>query len=111
MCEVLGNEPNEEDMPMERSDLSQETQMIFNLYDILPERWEGFSGQYLGKELYLLPVLFEEFDYDSYLRKYAWSIIPIIDNFVAQDVAQKIKQKSKQGKVSGGNNSRITGNT
>ena len=105
MCEMLGSEPDPNEMPIERSDLTEETQMVLNIYDLLPAKWEGFSGQYLGKDLMLLPVLFDEFDTIKYIRKYAWNIIPVIDSFVAQDIAQKMKRKSK-GDASGvGNNS------
>ncbi len=104
MCDMLGNEPLEEQIPIDREDLYLETQMVFNLYDKLQAQWEGFSGHYLGKNLTLLPILFEEYEIENDIRKYAWDIIPIIDNFVAQDIADKIKSKTK-GAPSGGSNS------
>jgi len=95
MCEALGSEPLEEEIPIDREDLSIETQLVLYIYDKLPSKWEGFSGQYMGKELGLLPVLCEEFEIEKSIRKYAWDIIPIIDSFVAEDIAKKIKSKSK----------------
>lgn len=92
---MLGNEPLEEEIPIDRYDLYIETQLVFDMYDKLQSRWEGFSGQYLGKDLTLLPVLFEEFKVEKYIRMYAWDIIPVIDNFIAQDVAEQIKFKTK----------------
>ena len=92
---MFGNEPVEEEIPIEREDLSLETQIVFDLYDKLPDKWEGFSGQYLGKDLTLLPTLFNEYEIDNSMKKYAWNIIPLIDSFVAQDVAEKIKRKTK----------------
>jgi hypothetical protein len=92
---MLGSKPIPEEMPTQREDLCEETQIVFHLYDKLSPKWEGFSGQYLGKELNLLPVLFKEYDTESYIRKYAWDIIPIIDSFIADDIAKKIKSKSK----------------
>lgn len=92
---MLGNEPLEEEIPIDREDLMVETQMVFDLYDKLSARWEGMSGSYLGKDLILLPVLFNEFNIEDYIRKYAWHIIPIIDSYVAEDVAEKIKRKTK----------------
>lgn len=96
MCKMMNSEPLEEEMPMERGDLRIETQMVLNLYDKLPAKWEGMSGTYLGKDLMLLPILCTEFDIDEYIRKYAWNIIPIIDSYVAQDIAEKIKRKTKE---------------
>lgn len=105
MCEMLGSEPIDEEIPIQRYDLTEETQAVFNLYDKLPSNWEGFSGNYMGKDLVLLPVLFKEYEVEKYLRRYAWDIIPIIDNYVAEDVAKKIKSKSKGAPPVGGNNS------
>jgi len=96
---MLNSEPVEEEIPIDRDDLALETQMVFDLYDKLPDKWEGFSGQYLGKDLMLLPTLFSEYGIDNSIKKYAWSIIPLIDSFVAQDVAEKIKRKTKTAGV------------
>ena len=101
MCQMLGTEPNPEEIPYSREDLLLDTQQVFELYDILPSRWEGFSGQYLGKELQLLPTLFETFKVDKPLQLYCWKIIPIIDSIVAEDIARQIKAKSKEVKTSG----------
>lgn len=98
---MLNTEPKEDEIPLERSDLALETEIVFDLYDKLPANWEGMSGQYLGKELILLPILFKEFKVEKSIRKYAWSIIPIIDNFMAKDIADKIKSKSKGAPTSG----------
>lgn len=101
MCKLLNTEPDPEQLPVEREDLALETQEVFHLYDKLQARWEGMSGQYLGKDLTLLPVLFEEFDIDRATRLYCWDIIPIIDMFIAEDVADKIKAATKKGAKSG----------
>ena len=95
MCEMMGTEPSEEDIPLDRNDLTLDTQLIFSIYDKLPARWEGFSGQYLGKDLGLLNILFDHYNLDKCERNYAWDIIPIIDSFVAEDIAKKMKSKTK----------------
>ena len=99
---MLGSEPIEEEIPVSRNDLALETQMVFDLYDKLPAKWEGFSGQYLGKDLVILPILFDEYKIDSSIRKYAWDIIPLIDRYISEDLAQKAKSKIK-GEMPGGN--------
>lgn len=95
MCEMLGNEPLEEEIPIDREDLMVETQMIFDIYDKLPAKWEGMSGTYVGKDLLLLPILFDEYDIEHYIKRYAWHIIPIIDSYVSEDIAEKVKRKTK----------------
>jgi len=93
----MGSEPVEEEIPYDREDLTLQTQWVFNLYDILPDRWDGGSGMYLGKDLNLLPTLFAEFNAEKADRFYAWKLIPIIDSFVAADVAAKIKARMPKG--------------
>lgn len=95
MCEMMESEPLEEEIPFEREDLTIDTQEVFNMYDKLPARWDGMSGTYLGKDLNLLPVLCVEYEVENYLRKYAWHIIPIIDSYVSEDIAEKTKRKTK----------------
>jgi hypothetical protein len=98
---MLGNKPDPDEIPYSREDLSVDTQQVFDLYDKLPAKWEGFSGHYLGKEMQLLPILFEAFDIDRPIQLYCWNIIPMIDNMIADDIAKKIKSKTKEVKTSG----------
>jgi hypothetical protein len=102
MCRLLKTEPLEEEIPVGREDLTLDTQFVFNLYDKLPAKWEGFGGTYLGKELILLPVLFKEFDIDKSIQLYCWDLIPFIDYYIAEDIAKKVKAKSKEEKLPGG---------
>lgn len=95
MCELLGTQPVESEIPISREDLNIDTQLVFSLYDKLQSNWEGMSGHYLGKDLSLLPVLLDHYKFDKTLINYVWDIIPIIDNIVANDIANKIKQRSK----------------
>lgn len=98
---MLGSEPDPDEIPYSRDDLLFDTQQVFELYDILPSKWEGFSGHYMGKELLLLPVLFETYKIEKPLQLYCWKLIPIVDNIIAEDVAKQIKAKSKEVKTSG----------
>lgn len=82
-------------MPVERSDLSYETQQVFRLYDYLKSEWDTMNGIYMGKDLTLFPYFCEELDFQPYLKKYALSLIPYIDNIVASEINRKMKQKRK----------------
>lgn len=91
----MGSEPLEEEIPVDRGSLTRDTQLVFMLYDKLQSKWEGMSGSYLGKDLSILPTLFDLYDIEDYEKKYCLDIIPIIDNYLAEDIADKIKQKTK----------------
>ena len=101
MCRILNTTPIPEEMPTERNDLADDTQFVFFIYDKLPSIWEGFSGQYMGKDLKLLPVLLDFYKVEHDLCIYAWEIIPIIDNIVAEEVSKKIRRKLDNGVKSG----------
>jgi len=50
MCEMLGSEPIESEMPVEISDFPEEVRQAFNIYSLLRDIWEGMSGSYMGKD-------------------------------------------------------------
>ena len=59
MCEQLGEEPVEENIPVEYDDLSVDVQQALATYNLLRDEWEGFNGLYLGKSLIGISEIFE----------------------------------------------------
>ena len=57
ICEQRGIEPDPENMPPEFSDYPHEVQVAFLIYSMLPDRWDGASGTYLGKDWSALGTL------------------------------------------------------
>jgi hypothetical protein len=62
MCEQLGTEPLDEEVPLEYQDFPEEIQEALQIFHILPDIWEGFGGNYLGKDYTLLPYLMQVFN-------------------------------------------------
>ena len=50
MCHQLGQEPDPDEMPPEISDFPLEIQEAFVIHAMLPDRWDGASGSYMGKD-------------------------------------------------------------
>jgi len=50
VCERLGKTPDFNKMPMDRVYFPFEVQLAFLIHELLPDRWEGMSGSYLGKD-------------------------------------------------------------
>ena len=50
MCEQLGTEPKEEEMPPEIGSFPLEIQEAFVVHSIMPDKWDGASGSYMGKD-------------------------------------------------------------
>lgn len=100
MCEQLGNEPLAEEIPMDLDDFPYQVQIAMQIYQILPDRWEGFSGTYLGKEYSIIPFLFDTFEVEC--RKDTLYYINVINNIIidmrAKEQQRKAKQNSRKGK-------------
>jgi hypothetical protein len=50
MCEMMGSEPKDEEIPIEFNDLPDVVQQALEIYGFLPDRWEGMSATFLGKD-------------------------------------------------------------
>jgi len=59
MCEQLGQEPDPAEMPPEVADFPLEIQEAFLIHAMLPDRWDGASGSYLGKDWSPLTALLD----------------------------------------------------
>lgn len=49
MCEALGNEPLEEEVPVEMDDFPDEVQEAIGIYYKLKDEWDTMNGVYMGK--------------------------------------------------------------
>jgi len=50
MCEQLGKDPDVDEMPPEVGDFPYEIQEAFLVHALLPDKWDGASGSYMGKD-------------------------------------------------------------
>ena len=50
MCEQMGWEPKEEEIPIDPASLPLESQQALVLLNALPDKWEGMNGVWLGKD-------------------------------------------------------------
>ena len=50
MCEQMGWEPKEEEIPIDHASLPLESQQALVLLNALPDKWEGMNGVWLGKD-------------------------------------------------------------
>ena len=59
MCHQLGQDPDPDEMPPEIGDFPLEIQEAFLIHAMLPDRWDGASGSYMGKDWSPLQDLLE----------------------------------------------------
>jgi hypothetical protein len=89
MCEMLGEEPAPENIPVAFEDFSPEVQECFSIYAILQDRWEGFNGLYLGKDLAGIQDIFDLYEIDRKDRLFTLNIIRLIDGIRAKNINNK----------------------
>lgn len=79
MCDMLGTEPLDEDIPVELDDFPDLIQRTLLVYSYLPDIWEGMSGTFMGKDISLLFQLFELFYISREEHNISLDIVGTID--------------------------------
>jgi hypothetical protein len=93
MCEALGNEPLESEIPVDFDDFPLEVQQAFNAYKMLRDEWDTMSGVYLGKSLIGIKDILEATEIDTSEHKLIVMLIRIIDNVRSEEINNKKKMQ------------------
>jgi hypothetical protein len=93
MCEQLGSEPVEEEIPVEFDDFPLELQQAFIVYRMLQDQWEGMNGLYLGKSLTGIHEIFFACEIEPADYKYILILVRIIDQVRQEQVNSKTTKK------------------
>ena len=101
MCDQMGWEPKEEEMPLDPSELSIEVQQALLLLNALPDIWEGMSGSWLGKNYNGLSTILDIYEIED--RKTVFELLKHAETQLAKFYEEKRKQqesiqKAKRGK-------------
>jgi hypothetical protein len=99
MCEQLGTEPDESELPVEIEDFYPEVQLLLSIYGILRDEWEYVGGNYLGKNLNGILDLFDVYEIEAEDKRLYLQIIHILDNVRIEEIRQKQKQQEKPAKT------------
>jgi hypothetical protein len=98
MCEQLGTEPIEEEIPLEIDDFPSLVQNCFIVYQYLTDNWDTMGGNYLGKDYSIVFSLFDVYDVEKSERLLALEFLQRMDSIRSKIVSDKIKQKTPQKK-------------
>jgi len=93
MCEALGSEPVESEIPVEFDDFPLEVQQAFSAYQMLRDEWDTMSGIYLGKSLIGVKDVLEATEVEPFEQKFIIRLIRIIDNVRSEEVNNKKKMQ------------------
>lgn len=93
MCEMMGYEPNDKEIPVEIGDFPPEVQTAFEVYQVLQDHWEGMSGTYMGKNLTGLGEILDVYEVEKSDRKLILELINLIDRERIIQYDKKRKQE------------------
>lgn len=89
MCEMLGEEPVEENIPIEFEDFPIEVQQAFSAYRMLRDEWDSINGVFLGKSLIGINDILEATEIDTEDRKFIIHLIRTIDSVRINEINSK----------------------
>ena len=95
ICKVTSTEPDPEKTPIDFSDLLEDTQLAMAIVLKLPDLW-SMEGSSLGKDLTLLPYLFELYEINNKL-----DMLDLVNLTIDESTRlanNKIRQQVKHGK-------------
>lgn len=95
LCETLGNEPLEEEIPVEFEDFPQLVQQSFNFYSMLRDNWDPMGGNYLGKDMSTIFEFFRLYDVEKEEQILHMTLIQHIDSARAKLISSKKPKTEK----------------
>ncbi len=97
MCELLGEQPDPDQIPVEFEDLPDVVQQALEIYSFLPDRWEGMSATFMGKDYTIVFELFNTYNIDdSSDKRLLLRIMSVIDSIRSKIIHEKHKQREKK---------------
>lgn len=88
ICEQLGTEPIESEIPVELDDFPNDIQQAFLVYYRLRDEWDGMSGNYMGKSFVGLVDMFDIFQISDQDKHTMLDWIVLIDAARAKSIEQ-----------------------
>lgn len=97
MCELLEQEPDPDQIPVEFDDLPDMIQQTLEIYSFLPDRWEGMSATFMGKDYSIVFELLNTYDIESSSdKRLLLRFMSIVDSIRSKLIQDKHKQREKK---------------
>ena len=94
MCDQLGSEPIESEIPMDFSDLVLEVQEAFQIYNSLQDCWDYMGGNYIGKNFNYIEIIFKMYGVEPEMHKTYMELLLEIDRTRSKQILDS-KPKDK----------------
>ena len=79
MCEALGTEPEDSEIPVELEDFPVEVQTAVTVYYKLKDDWDTMNGVYMGKSYAGLQDILDIFEIEKADRKDLLELLTVMD--------------------------------
>lgn len=86
MCEALGSEPIDSEIPVEYDDFPLEVQEAIRIYNNLQDNWDYMGGNYIGKNLNGFKDILSIFEVDPQDYRAVYELIMRIDRIRAKSI-------------------------
>jgi hypothetical protein len=93
MCEMLGSEPVESEIPVDFDDFPVEVQQAFAVYRMLRDEWDTMGGNYLGKSLIGVKDVLEATEVEPDEQKFIIMLIRMIDEVRSNEINRLKSEK------------------
>lgn len=93
MCEMLGEPPVEDNIPVEYDDFPVEVQQALSVYRMLRDEWDPMAGVYLGKSFVGIHDSLDAAEIDAEDRKHTISLVRLIDEVRSKLIIAKQTQQ------------------
>ncbi len=93
MCEMLGSEPLDSEMPIEYEDLLVEVQEALTIYHALQDNWDSMNGVYIGKNFVGLLDILTLYEVED--KKSMFSLLRKLDEARHKAIRAKIPKPTK----------------
>lgn len=98
MCEAMGTEPIEDQIPPSFEDFPDLVQVAFKIYYMLRDIWDPMGGNYLGKDTTVLFEFFRLYELEHNEQLLLLSFIQQMDSIRQELISEKLKQKEASGR-------------
>lgn len=99
MCEQMGWEPNEDEIPKDPGFLPLDVQNALIIFNVLPDKIEGMSGTWMGKDFAALEVIMDIYEIEN--RREVLDYILIIQREYSDYYSKQQKMKESASRTKG----------
>jgi hypothetical protein len=89
----MGNQPVEEEIPVDFDEFPIEVQQAFGIYRMLRDEWDSINGLYLGKSLIGIKDILEAMEIEPSEQKFIIVLVRMIDEVRSNEINSKKKSE------------------